>query len=143
MIISTETGCIFDEADDSVLVVCSGTGRDLGNINELTANSAGIPSGRIRMNVGALKHIRERHAEQIKKEDLYDIAEFVCDIVSSYEMIYEGTEEGSLWLSKDCKEHNSVAVIGLTDENGIYRVKTALVMRKRSFKKKKLLFQQK
>lgn len=94
------------------------------------------------MNVGALKHIRERHAEQIKKDNLSDIAEFVVDIVSSYEMIYEGTEADSLWLSKDCQEHNAVAVIGIIDENGIYRVKTALVMRKRSFKKKKLLFQQ-
>ena len=142
MNISTETGCTFDEADDSVLVVCSQTGKDLGNIDEFTANSAGILSGSIQMNVGALKHIRERHAEQIKKDNLSDIAEFVVDIVSSYEMIYEGTEADSLQLSKDCQEHNAVAVIGLIDENGIYRVKTALVMRKRSFKKKKLLFQQ-
>lgn len=37
MNISTETGCTFDEADDSVLVVCSQTGKDLGNIDEFTA----------------------------------------------------------------------------------------------------------
>ncbi len=65
MNISTKTGCTFDEADDSVLVVCSETGKDLGNIYELSANSAGILSGSIQTNAGAFKHIRERHSEQI------------------------------------------------------------------------------
>ena len=142
MNISTETGRAFDEADVSELVVCSETGKALGNIDNTTAQSAGIPSGSIQMNVETLTHIKKRHAEQIKKNNLSDIAEFVFDIVSSYERIYEGTENPVL-LSKNYQQHNAVAAISIIEDEGTYRVKTAFIMRDKEMKKKKLLFQRK
>lgn len=110
----------------------------LGVIDTFTAAIADIKSGIILVNVGALKHIQELHAEQIQHSNLSEIADFVFMIVSAYEQIYEGTGV-SILLTKAVDEHNAVVAASYL-ENGVYRIKTAGIRRKRSFKNKKLLF---
>ena len=132
-----EVSSSWETADASELVV-NDAGAVLGEIDELTAKSACIPAGVINMNVGALRHICELHAGQIQRYALSEIAEFVSDVVSGYEQVYEGTD-GSVLLVKAIGEHNAVVAVGYF-ESGIYRVKTAGIRRKRGFKNKKLLF---
>lgn len=127
----------FEYADAAELVLYNEC-PVLGVIDISTANIASVQSGVILMNVGALRHIQELHAEQIQRSRLSEIADFVFMIVSAYEEIYEGTG-GSILLAKVVDEHNAVVAAGYL-ENGIYRIKTAGMRRKRSFKNKKLLF---
>ena len=137
MILQPATLCPFERADASELIVCNDC-PVLGFIDASTASIAGIQSGVILMNVGAVRHIQELHAKQIQCAETSDIADFVFGVVSMYEQIYEGTG-GSILLTKALDEHNAIVAVGYL-ENGIYRVKTAGIRRKRGFKKKKLLF---
>ena len=132
-----EASSSFDCADACELVLYDDC-PVLGVIDTFTANVAGIQPGVILMNVGALRHIQELHAEQIQRENLSEIADFVFGVVSAYEQIYQGTS-GSILLAKVVDEHNAVVAAGYL-ENGIYKVKTAGMRRKRSFNNKKLLF---
>ena len=132
-----EVSSSFDCADAAELVLYDNC-PVLGMIDIFTANVASVQSGVILVNVGALRHIQELHATQIQCSTLSEIADFVFTVVSEYEQIYEGTD-GSILLAKDIDKHNAVVAAGYI-ENGIYRIKTAGVRRKRSFRNKKLLF---
>ena len=142
MCLYLESKLCFDEADDSELILHPITGRNLGTIDTLTSQKASINEGGIQMNVGALRHIKKLHAQQIQKEELYDISLFVWNVIRDYEKIYEGSND-SILLSKDYDENNAVVAIGFIDKDGVYRVKTAGIRRKRGFKNKRLLFERK
>lgn len=132
-----EASSSFDCADAAELVLYDDC-PVLGVIDTFTANVAGVQSGVILVNAGALHHIQELHAEQIQCKNLSEVAVFVFGVVSVYEQIYQGTGS-SILLAKAVDEHNAIVAAGYL-ENGIYRIKTAGMRRKRSFNNKKLLF---
>lgn len=140
MELTTETGRPVDEADPGELILRLDGSAALGVIDEEAAMAAGIEAGEIRANVGAVRHAERGHLNEIMSSGYPGAAEFIADVVSHYERIYEGAD-GSILLTKYLGHHHAVAAIELSrDEEGVYRTKTAWTLREKKLSKKKLLY---
>ena len=149
--VRTENGHTLKEAEYNELIVTPDGSKNLGIIDEKTAQEINIKSnvniqpGDIQANVGLLlNHLKDDHIKGIINSGYSDVTSFLFDILKTYEKIYEGSKNGnitSLLLTKNLGEHHGLAAIELiNDEENIYHVKSLYTLREKKLNKKNLLF---
>ncbi|WP_148262206.1 LPD7 domain-containing protein [Acidithiobacillus caldus] len=114
---------------------------DFGYLSEDAAKAIRRQAGPIRLLEEDLKHIIERHGEQIRRAGYPDIPSFLQDVCDNYNAIYVGNIHGSLLLTvRKPGSLSRVAVVMLqpadpenNDRKDFYAVRTAMITREKYY----------
>ena len=140
----TESGKSIEEAQNykELLITPDGSAA-LGRIDKNIQDKNGVefPAGDIQANAGAVQYIERRHGDEIRSAGYDDAQTFMLDVLNNYGQIYRGDGNAVILVAHGDAQHSVKSVITLEqDENGVYAVNDAGIVRNRYLKNKELLY---
>jgi hypothetical protein len=135
-----------------MFVECPGGGIDFGYLPDETAKAIRRQAGPIRLLESDLRHIEERHGDQIRHAGYEDVPSFVQSVCTESNTIYRGKHGGGalVLIVRDpgSERPNKTAIIKLQPDTDpgkggtdFYAVKTAMLTKERYYRKEIPLLQ--